>query len=51
VAKVAKGVDLVDLADLTGLALLPESQQWRREPYPWLGAEPEPLAAALPVQP
>jgi hypothetical protein len=49
VSKVAEGVDVVDLAGLTGLALLPEGQEWRREPYPWLGADPSPLAAPLPV--
>jgi len=51
VAKVAEGVDVEDLADLTGLALLPEGQKWRREPYPWPGADPAPLAASLPLEP
>ena len=51
VSEVAKGVDLADLRDLTGLALLAEGQEWRREPYPWLGADPEPLAAPLPLEP
>jgi hypothetical protein len=34
---------------LNGATLLPLDQQWRREPYPWPGAEPEPLVAALPL--
>lgn len=51
VSKVADGVDVADLADLTGLALLPQEQEWRREPYPWPGGEPEPLAAPLPLAP
>lgn len=36
-----------DLAHLTGLALLPPDQEWRREPYPWHGADPSPLAPPL----
>lgn len=43
---VARALDLADLRDLTGLPLLPESQQWRREPYPWDGAESAPLIPA-----
>jgi hypothetical protein len=37
------------LGKLTGLALLPPDQEWRREPYPWAGADPSPLAPSLPV--
>ena len=40
-------LDSATLADLTGLPLLPVSQEWRREPYPWPGAEPSPLAPPL----
>lgn len=36
-----------DLAALTGLVLLPPDQKWRREPYPWLGADPAPLLAPM----
>lgn len=43
---VSQALDLADLCDLTGLPLLPESQQWRREPYPWVGAESAPLIPA-----
>jgi hypothetical protein len=35
------------LAELTGLPLLPADQEWRREPYPWAGADPSPLSPAL----
>lgn len=37
------------LGKLTGLALLPPDQEWRREPYPWAGADSSPLAPSLPV--
>ena len=37
------------LGKLTGLALLPPDQEWRREPYPWPGDDPSPLAPSLPV--
>lgn len=36
------------LIDLTGLALLPVGQEWRREPYPWPDGSSEPLASPLP---
>jgi hypothetical protein len=36
------------LIQLTGLALLPVGQEWRREPYPWPDGSTEPLALALP---
>lgn len=45
----AEKLDCATLAELTGLPLLPASQEWRREPYPWPGAEPSPLAPPLPV--
>jgi hypothetical protein len=45
--RVAIQLDRSDLAELTGLALLDLSQEWRREPYPWPGAEPSPLVPAL----
>lgn len=45
----AEKLDCATLAELTGLPLLPASQEWRREPYPWLGADPAPLAPPLPV--
>lgn len=48
---VAAAITRQDLVDLTGLALLPPDQEWRREPYPWPGAEPSPLAPPLPVDP
>lgn len=41
--RVASALDLADLRDLTGLPLLAADQHWRREPYPWQGAEPSPL--------
>lgn len=43
----AEELDCATLAELTGLPLLPASQEWRREPYPWPGAEPSPLAPPL----
>lgn len=43
IERVASAIDLADLRDLTGLPLLAADQQWRREPYPWQGAEPSPL--------
>jgi hypothetical protein len=45
--RVATAIDLEDLKTLTDLALLPPSQAWRREAYPWLGAEPSPLVESL----
>lgn len=39
----AKALSAGILSDLTGATLLPADQQWRREPYPWEGAEPAPL--------
>lgn len=47
IENVARGIDRQDLIDLTGLALLAPDQEWRREPYPWSGAEPAPLKPAL----
>lgn len=37
------------LAELTGLPLLPQSQVWRREPYPWPDGSQDPLAPPLPA--
>lgn len=48
---VAAAITRQDLIDLTGLALLHPDQEWRREPYPWPGADPAPLAPPLPVDP
>jgi len=45
--RIATALDLEDLKTLTGLALLPLSQEWRREEYPWPGAEPSPLVESL----
>lgn len=45
--RVASSLDLADLRDLTGLPLLAPDQHWRREPYPWTGAEPAPLIPEL----
>jgi hypothetical protein len=47
--RVAEQLDRQDLVDLTGLALLPPDQGWRRDPYPWPGAESAPLEPSLPV--
>jgi len=47
VERVAAGVDRLDLVGLTGLALLPPDQEWRREPYPWPDGSRDPLAPAL----
>jgi hypothetical protein len=47
--RVASAIDRADLVDLTGLPLLSPDQEWRREPYPWPGAEPSPLAPSLPL--
>lgn len=41
--RVAQGLDLNDIRDLTGLDILSADQQWRIEPYPWEGAAPAPL--------
>jgi hypothetical protein len=49
--RAAAAIDRQDLIDLTGLALLPPDQEWRREPYPWPGAEPSPLELQLPINP
>ena len=46
---IAESIDLEDLKTLTGLALLPPSQEWRRQPYPWPGAEPSPLVESLAI--
>jgi hypothetical protein len=35
------------LASITGLPLLPPDQEWRRDPYPWSGAEPSPLVGSV----
>jgi hypothetical protein len=40
-------IPMADLIELTGLPLLHPDQEWRREPYPWPGAEPEPLEPPL----
>jgi hypothetical protein len=37
------------LRRLTGLNLLAPGQQWRTEPYPFNGADPEPLEKGLPL--
>lgn len=47
--RIVKSLDLEDLKILTGLALLPSSQEWRRQPYPWPGAEPSPLVESLAI--
>jgi hypothetical protein len=47
ITRAAKGIDRHDLEDLTGLALLSPDQEWRREPYPWSGAEPSPLLPSI----
>ena len=47
--RVAEKLDRQDLVELTGLALLAPDQDWRREPYPWPGAEAAPLEPSLPV--
>lgn len=47
--RVAEQLDRQDLVELTGLALLPPDQEWRREPYPWPGGEPAALEPSLPV--
>lgn len=44
--RVAAALDLADLRDLTGLALLPPDQQWRKEPYPWPDGSTAPLIKA-----
>lgn len=43
---VAGALDLADLRDLTGLALLTPDQQWRKEPYPWPDGSTTPLIKA-----
>ena len=53
-ARSAERLDASLLSDafssaLNGAPLLPPDQQWRREPYPWPGAKPEPLVPALPL--
>jgi hypothetical protein len=45
--RIAEQLERSDLVDLTGLPLLDPSQEWRRESYPWIGADPSPLIAAL----
>lgn len=45
--KVVAGVDRSDLVALTGLALLPADQEWRREAYPWPDGSGDALAPAL----
>jgi hypothetical protein len=45
--RIAAGIDRQDIAGLTGLPLLEPSQEWRREAYPWPGAESAPLVAPL----
>jgi hypothetical protein len=48
IKRVATGLDLGDLTDLTGLPLLPLGQEWRRLPYPWPDGTTSPLVAPLP---
>lgn len=43
--RIASVVDVADIRDLTGLPLLHPDQQWRKEPYPWIGADPAPLVS------
>jgi hypothetical protein len=45
--RIAAGVDRVDLAGLTGLALLQADQEWRREAYPWPDGSSDALVAPL----
>jgi hypothetical protein len=45
--QVAAALDLADLLELTGLPLLAEGEQWRREAYPWPDGSTDPLAPAL----
>ena len=45
--RIVAGIDRQDIAGLTGLPLLEPSQEWRREAYPWPGAESAPLVAPL----
>jgi hypothetical protein len=45
--RVAAALDLADLKELTGLPLLPEGEQWRREAYPWPDGSTDPLEPAL----
>jgi hypothetical protein len=47
IEKVARGIDRSDLAALTGLALLPPDQEWRRESYPWPDGSRDSLAPTL----
>lgn len=47
--KAKENITIDKLRNLTGLPLLEASQEWRREPYPWPGASPEPLEPALPT--
>lgn len=39
----AELLTLEDLSEVTGAKLTAYGQEWRREPYPWEGAEPAPL--------
>lgn len=43
----AEQLTAATLSQITGLKLLEPSQEWRREAYPWAGAEPSPLEPAL----
>ncbi len=45
--RIAAGIDRLDLVGLTGLALLPLEQEWRREPYPWPDGSRDALVPAL----
>lgn len=45
--EIAQGIDRSDLVALTGLALLPADQEWRRESYPWPDGSGGALAPAL----
>lgn len=45
--KVAEAVTLAELGEIVRLHLLPEDEQWRREPYPWPDGSTDPLAPTL----
>jgi hypothetical protein len=45
--RIAAGIDRLDLVGLTGLALLPLDQEWRRESYPWPDGSRDALVPAL----
>lgn len=43
----AEHLNAATLSQITGLHLLEPSQEWRREPYPWAGADSAPLEPTL----